>query len=54
MLIEAVAAAARARGCPRFYWLTKQDNACARVLYDKVARFAGFIRYDYPMVDRRP
>ena len=48
-LIEAVAAAARARGCPRFYWLTKQDNARARALYDKVARFAGFIRYDYPM-----
>jgi len=48
-LIEAVAAAARSRGCPRFYWLTKQDNARARTLYDKVARFAGFIRYDYPM-----
>jgi len=31
------------------YWLTKQDNARARILYDKVARFAGFIRYDYPM-----
>ena len=48
-LIEAVAAAARARGCPRYYWLTKQDNTRARALYDKVARFAGFIRYDYPM-----
>jgi GNAT superfamily N-acetyltransferase len=48
-LIEAVAAAARARGCPRYYWLTKQDNVRARGLYDKVARFAGFIRYDYPM-----
>ena len=48
-LIEAVAAAARARGCPRYYWQTKQDNTRARALYDKVARFAGFIRYDYPM-----
>jgi GNAT superfamily N-acetyltransferase len=48
-LIEKVAAVARARGCPRFYWLTKHDNARARALYDKVARFAGFIRYDYPM-----
>ena len=48
-LIEAVAAAARAHGCPRYYWQTKQDNARARALYDKVARFAGFIRYDYPM-----
>ena len=48
-LIEAVAAAARSQGCPRYYWQTKQDNARARALYDKVARFAGFIRYDYPM-----
>lgn len=48
-LIEAVAAAARARGCPRYYWLTKQDNTRARILYDKVARHVGFIRYDYPM-----
>jgi GNAT superfamily N-acetyltransferase len=48
-LIEAVAAAARARGCARYYWLTKQDNVRARGLYDQVARFAGFIRYDYPL-----
>ena len=47
--IEAVAAVARDRRCARLYWLTKQDNARARALYDKVARFAGFIRYDYPM-----
>ena len=47
-LIEAVAAAARSRGCQRCYWQTKQDNTRARAL-DKVARFAGFIRYDYPM-----
>lgn len=49
LLIEAVAAEARSRGCARYYWLTKQDNARARGLYDKVARFAGFIRYDYPL-----
>jgi len=48
-LIEAVAAAARARGCARYYWQTKQDNARARRLYDKVARFSRFIRYDYPL-----
>jgi GNAT superfamily N-acetyltransferase len=48
-LIEAVASAARSRGCPRYYWLTKQDNARARILYDKVAKFAGFIRYDHPL-----
>lgn len=49
LLIEAVADKARARGCARYYWLTKQDNVRGRGLYDKVARFAGFIRYDYPM-----
>jgi len=26
--------------------LTQQDNHAARALYDKVARFHGFIRYD--------
>jgi GNAT superfamily N-acetyltransferase len=49
LLIEAVAAEARARGCPRYYWLTRQDNVRARGLYDKVARYTGFIRYDYPI-----
>jgi GNAT superfamily N-acetyltransferase len=48
-LIEAVAAAARQRGAPKFYWQTKIDNERARALYDKVARFNGFIRYDYAL-----
>jgi len=48
-LIEAVATAARAAGASRCYWQTKEDNATARALYDKVARFNGFIRYDHPM-----
>jgi len=48
-LIEAVADRARQRGASRFYWQTKQDNARARTLYDKVALFRGFIRYDYPL-----
>ena len=48
-LIDAVAEAARAQGCARYYWLTKHDNVRARGLYDKVARFVGFIRYDYPI-----
>ena len=48
-LIEGVAAAARDRGAQRFYWLTHETNAQARVLYDKVARFTGFIRYGYPL-----
>ncbi len=48
-LIEAVAAIARERNCLRLYWTTKQDNAAARSLYDRIAHFTGFIRYDYPL-----
>jgi GNAT superfamily N-acetyltransferase len=48
-LIDRVAAAARERGCARLYWTTKKDNARARRLYDHIARFNGFIRYDYPL-----
>ncbi|MEU6041295.1 GNAT family N-acetyltransferase [Actinomadura sp. NPDC047616] len=48
-LIEHVAEEARKRGAARLYWTTKQDNVPARALYDKVARFHGFIRYDYPL-----
>ena len=49
VLIGAVAAAARDRGCHRLYWTTKEDNASARSLYDRIACFNGFIRYDYPL-----
>ena len=48
-LIERVAAMARARNCLRLYWMTKEDNAPARHLYDRLANFNGFIRYDYAL-----
>ncbi len=48
-LIEAVAAAARERGAQRLYWHTQEHNATARALYDKVAGFNGFIRYEFPL-----
>jgi GNAT superfamily N-acetyltransferase len=48
-LIEAVAEAAHARGAAKFYWMTKESNRTARTLYDRIARFKGFIRYDHPM-----
>ncbi len=48
-LISRVGAVARERGASRLYWTTKEDNVTARLLYDKVARFNGFIRYDYSM-----
>lgn len=48
-LIDAVAAAARETGSQRCYWLTHENNTTARMLYDKVARFNGFIRYEFPL-----
>jgi GNAT superfamily N-acetyltransferase len=48
-LIERVARIARERDCLRLYWTTKEDNATARLLYDRLAKFNGFIRYDYAL-----
>lgn len=48
-LIAAVAAVARDRGCQRLYWTTQETNRSARALYDQVAQFKGFIRYDHPL-----
>lgn len=48
-LVDAVAAAARAGGAAKYYWLTKADNERARALYDRIAAFKGFLRYDYPL-----
>ena len=48
-LIEGVAAAALAEGAEKLYWLTQDHNATARALYDKVAKYNHFIRYDYPL-----
>lgn len=44
-LIEAVEAEARKAGASRVYWLTQEDNATARTLYDKLAERSGFIQY---------
>ncbi len=48
-LIEAVAARARVRNSVRLYWMTQSDNATARLLYDRLAKHSGFIRYEYPL-----
>jgi GNAT superfamily N-acetyltransferase len=45
-LIAAVTDWARAQGCRRVYWSTQESNVTARRLYDKVAEYRGFIRYD--------
>lgn len=44
-LIEAVYEKARGEGASRVYWLTQEDNATARALYDKLAERSGFIQY---------
>ena len=44
-LIEAVANAARKRGCSRVYWITQETNLDAQKLYVQVAERSGFIQY---------
>jgi GNAT superfamily N-acetyltransferase len=44
-LIEAVYERAKEAGASRVYWLTQEDNATARALYDKLADRPGFIQY---------
>lgn len=44
-LIEAVYERAKEAGASRVYWNTQEDNATARVLYDKLADCPGFIQY---------
>jgi GNAT superfamily N-acetyltransferase len=48
-LIEYVAEQARNQGAERFYWQTQKHNTIARRLYDKIAVYNGFIRYDFPL-----
>lgn len=44
-LVAHVCATAAATGCGEVYWLTHQENRAARRLYDRVARFDGFVQY---------
>jgi GNAT superfamily N-acetyltransferase len=44
-LIAAVRDRARAEGASRVYWLTREDNATAIALYEKVALPTGFIQF---------
>jgi len=44
-LIEAVYAAADARGADQVYWLTQNFNTDGRRLYDRVGRVTPFIKY---------
>ena len=44
-LIDHVIAQGRQEGWNRVYWMTKEDNATARRLYDTYAPADGFVRY---------
>lgn len=44
-LIEWLRNAMRAEGWARVYWMTREDNAAARRLYDQFALADGFVRY---------
>jgi GNAT superfamily N-acetyltransferase len=44
-LIDFVIAQGRQEGWNRVYWMTKEDNATARRLYDTYAPADGFVRY---------
>ena len=35
----------RAEGWSRLYWMTREDNARARSLYDQFAKADDFVRY---------
>lgn len=48
-LINEVANQARSSGAQRYYWLTQEHNSVARALYEKVAKYNGFIRYDFAL-----
>lgn len=44
-LIEAVYETAKDAGCSRVHWLTQNENATARLLYDRIADNSGFMQY---------
>lgn len=48
-LVEAVGEWARAQGCGSVYWQTHETNATARRLYDRLARYEGFVVYTMPL-----
>jgi len=48
-LIDGVAQAAKDHEAARMYWMTNEQNATARTLYDRVANYNGFIRYEMPL-----
>lgn len=49
LLIEAVRQKAREAGASRLYWTTRENNATARALYNRLATATDFIQYRMPL-----
>lgn len=49
LLIEAVRQKAQDAGAGRLYWTTRESNATARALYDRLATATDFIQYRIPL-----
>jgi GNAT superfamily N-acetyltransferase len=45
-LIEGLAALAKGAKWRRVYWMTREGNATARALYDRIATATDWVRYD--------
>jgi ribosomal protein S18 acetylase RimI-like enzyme len=50
-LLEKAAENGREIGAEKLYWITKEDNAQARALYDSFVKGSatGFIQYEYSL-----
>jgi GNAT superfamily N-acetyltransferase len=48
-LVKTLESMGRRHGWRRLYWNTMPDNKTARILYDKVAKAPGWIRYEIPL-----
>jgi len=50
-LLDATVSHAKARHAARLYWITHEDNAAARRVYDRVVPRSGFIHYRMRLTD---
>jgi GNAT superfamily N-acetyltransferase len=48
-LVLSVYEAAKSAGISRIYWQTHESNAAGRLLYDKIAKHAGFVVYSHEL-----
>ena len=46
VLIQAVKEFSTEQKCSKLFWITKESNTTARMLYDKVASLSDFVRYE--------